>query len=260
MLSALLLSTALFAAAPAPAMNGWDAFSSLQNGNMRFYEGKPQRPRQDIPRREELANGQKPHTIVLSCSDSRLPPEIIFDQGLGDIFTVRVAGNIVDADAIASIEYAVEHIGSRFLLVMGHESCGAVTAAIESKPGISNGSESLDELVRHIREHLSSEAIAGALADKSIRQPVKENVTATLKELLRRSEIVREAVKKKGLVLAQGIYSLRTGRVEFWDVGSKFDVEQAAVQEAPAIPEQKVIEEVITDKGPKKPKAKATAN
>lgn len=263
-----LFSFSAFANPPAASMNGWDAFSTLQNGNMRFYEGKAARPHQDTARRDELANGQHPHTIVLSCSDSRLPPEMIFDQGLGDIFTVRVAGNSVSPEAIASIEYAIEHLGARLLLVMGHESCGAVKAAVESKPGVSAGSESLDELVRHIRGHIS--ASSAAVPGKNLRQPVKENVAATMKELLQRSEIVREAVAKKSLVLAQGIYSLATGRVEFWDVGSKYDLEptvgsaapvQNVQKDSPVIVEQKITEEVIPDRGTDKPKkAKAAAH
>ena len=272
-LISLVLSPSCFASAPAAAgakegMNGWEAFSSLQNGNMRFYEGKSQHPHSDVPRREELASGQKPHTIILSCSDSRTSPELIFDQGLGDVFPIRVAGNVVSPDALASIEYAVEHIGSRLLLVLGHESCGAVNAAVGSKAGVSSGSEHIDQLVTHIRGHLSAGAIASATTDKTIRLPVKENVVRTMRELLKRSEIVREAVRKKGLVLAQGIYSLKTGRVEFWDVGSKFDLDASgAVAAAPTsahsaepmgIVEQRVTEEVITDV-PAQPKKKAKA-
>jgi len=203
--------------------NGWQAYSLLQNGNMRFYEGKAKHPNQDATRRESLAGGQQPHTIILSCSDSRAAPELIFDQGLGDVFPVRVAGNVVNAENIASIEYAVEHLGPKLLVVMGHESCGAVGAAINSTVGHSAGSESLDVLVSHIRGNLSASSVASAASDKSFRASVKENVTANVKELLQRSKIVREAVEKKELVLAQAIYSLKTGRVEFWDVGAKMD-------------------------------------
>ncbi|MGE3262366.1 MAG: carbonic anhydrase [Bacteriovoracia bacterium] len=246
------------------SMSGWDAFSALQNGNMRFYEGKALHQHQDAVRRDELFTGQKPHTIVLSCSDSRVGPEVIFDQGLGDLFVIRVAGNVVGAEAIASVEYAIEHLGARLLLVMGHESCGAVKAAISSKPGVSNGSESLDVLVEHIRGHLTSLSLTSAATDSSLRQPVKENVSATLKEILRKSDIVTEAVRKKGLVLAQGVYSLKTGRVEFWDVGVKNQIVSAvgSAIDAPKIQEQSVHEEIIPDQVPppaKKLKLKATA-
>lgn len=260
------ISNAADHAAPS-RMTGWEAFSELQNGNMRFYEGRAKHPNQDISKREELAGGQKPHTIVLSCSDSRVPPEEIFDQGLGDIFVVRVAGNVVNAENIASIEYAIEHLGAKFLLVMGHESCGAVGAAINSKQGVSSGSESLDVLVGKIRGNLSASAVAAGATDKTFRESVKENVAANLKELLNKSEIVKEAVGKKSLVLAQGIYSLKTGRVEFWDVGNKFfAAESTAAVPAPKIIEQKIDSAEIQPnsikppkKGKEKTKTKAAA-
>lgn len=221
------LSLSAFAAdhhhAPAKGPTGWEAYSQLQNGNMRFSEGKLAHPHQDVSRRDSLASGQQPHTIILSCSDSRLAPELVFDQGLGDVFVVRNAGNVVNAESIASIEYAIEHLGSKLLVVMGHESCGAVGAAIATKPGSSAGSASLDVLVKHVRGNLSATSVAAAASDKSLRPAVKENVTANLRELLQKSKIVREAVHKHGLVLAQAVYSLKTGRVDFWDVGQKFE-------------------------------------
>jgi carbonic anhydrase len=245
--------------AEASRMTGWEAFSELQDGNMRFHEGKARHIRQDVPVREGLANGQKPHTILISCSDSRLPPELIFDQGLGDLFVVRLAGNVVNDEAVASIEYAVSHLGAKLLIVMGHESCGAVGAAIGTKPGASAGSQSLDVLVKHIRAHLSDEAVSSAGGDKSFRLPVKENVAATMNELLQQSEIVRRAVATEGLVLGQAIYSLRTGRVEFWELGQKVTLQSPApsvvVGDGPAIPEQVVKEEIVTDK--KAPPVKA---
>lgn len=223
LLSLFVLSLTAFAsdphAAPAKGPGGWEALSTLQSGNMRFFEGHPHHPNLDGARRELVAKGQHPHTIIVSCSDSRVPPEEIFDQGLGDIFTVRNAGNVMSVESIASIEYAIEHLGSRFLVVMGHESCGAVGAAVASVPGQSNGSESLDVLVRGIRSHLSQDAVAAASADKTFRKGVKENVSASLADLVKKSAIVRAAVASKGLVLGQAIYSLSSGRVEFWDVG-----------------------------------------
>jgi carbonic anhydrase len=239
--------------APASSrMSGWEAFAEMQNGNMRFHEGKSTHPNQDIPTRDALANGQKPHTIILSCSDSRLAPETIFDQGLGDIFVVRLAGNVINAEAIASIEYALAHLGSKLLLVMGHESCGAVGAAIQAKPGVSNGSDSLDVLIKHIRSHLTPTSVESAAVDKSFRQSVKENVSATMQELLGKSEIVRAAVASDGLVLGNAIYSLKTGKVEFWDMGMKVAGQKESsgvvVADGPAIKEQEVKEEIVTDK------------
>ncbi len=244
---------ATHAAAPAnnvKTSSGWDAFSTLQTGNMRYFEGHLQHPNQDSLRREALASGQQPHTIVVSCSDSRVPPEEIFDQGLGDLFTVRLAGNVMTTEAIASIEYAIEHLGSKLLIVMGHESCGAVGTAVASSPGVSNGSESLDVLVRQIRGNPSSASIAAAGSDKTFRQGVKENVAASLRSLLQKSEIVRSAIAKNGFLVGQAIYGLKSGRVEFWDVGRP--VEGGAPPEKIVIKEQTVVEETIAvDKKPK---------
>lgn len=204
----------------ASGMSGWEAYSELQSGNMRFYDGEPKHPRQNKERREELANGQKPHTIVISCSDSRVPPEEIFDQGLGDVFSVRLAGNVATTEAIASVEYAIEHLGSKLLVVMGHESCGAVKAAIEVPSGKTAGTPNLDELLAKIRPNVAD--VKDVQGDpKLLRAPVKSNVRAVVKDLLSRSEVVRTAVESHGLIIAQAIYSLKTGRVEFWDVGSK---------------------------------------
>jgi len=222
----MLLVTLLFAFSafasdhgPVSKTGGWEALSTLQTGNMRFYEGHLEHPRLDGMRRELVAGGQHPHTIIVSCSDSRVPPEEIFDQGLGDIFTVRNAGNVMSVESIASIEYAVEHLGAKLIIVMGHESCGAVGAAVASVPGKTNGSASLDVLVNKIRGGLSTAAVNAAAGDKSFRLGVKENVTASLADLVKKSAIVREAVASKGVVLGQAIYSLKSGRVEFWDVG-----------------------------------------
>ena len=228
--------------APVSKTGGWEALSALQTGNMRFYEGHPKHPHQDISRREEVAGGQKPHTIVVSCSDSRVPPEQLFDQGLGDIFTIRNAGNVMSAESIASAEYAIEHLGARLLLVMGHESCGAVGAAISAVPGTSIGSPSLDTLIKQVQ--VSQASKAAAAHDKTFRHGVKENVQAQLAELVRRSAIVREAVASKGLVLGQAIYSLKSGRVEFWDVG-KTAGEPVHVPEKVVIKEPEVKEELI---------------
>ncbi len=246
-----LLTTSLALAsgghdAPAPKSGGWEALSTLQSGNMRFFEGHPKHPNLDPARRALVAGGQHPHTIIVSCSDSRVPPEEVFDQGLGDIFSVRNAGNVMTTEAIASVEYAIEHLGARFLVVMGHESCGAIGAAVASVPGQTNGSPSLDVLVREIRGNLSSNAVASASADKTFRMGVKENVAANLADLVKKSAIVREAVAKKGLVLGQAIYSLSSGRVEFWDVGKVSDGSVAVEpEEHVVISSPEVKEEVI---------------
>lgn len=196
------------------------ALKDLKTGNQRFVEGKLQHRHQDEPRRKSLATGQSPSAIILSCSDSRVPPELIFDQGLGDVFTVRVAGNVLGAATVASIEYAVEHLGSRLLVVLGHESCGAVKAALTTPFGKSAGSIDLDSLISTIQSHLNDEDRALALSgsgDKLLRGPVKQNVNGVVRRLLTRSKIVRKHVTEGKLMVVQAIYSLESGKVEFWE-------------------------------------------
>lgn len=247
--------------APTSKTNGWEALSTLQTGNMRFYEGHPKHPNLDAQRRELVAGGQKPHTIVISCSDSRVPPEEVFDQGLGDVFTIRNAGNVMSAETIASAEYAIEHLGARFLVVMGHESCGAVGAAISAVPGTSIGSPSLDTLISQVR--VSQAAKAAAASDKTFRHGVKENVAAQLAELVKKSAIVREAVASKGLVLGQAIYSLKSGRVEFWDVGKTAGAPVAAPEKVvihePIVKEEVIQPDPVPAKAAKKAPAKKSA-
>jgi carbonic anhydrase len=112
-------------------MNPQESLQMLMEGNARFREGKPRHPNQSETRRREVLGGQHPFAVVLSCSDSRVPPEILFDCGIGDLFVVRTAGNVVDEVALGSIEYAVEHLHTTLVLVMGHQNCGAVNAAIQ---------------------------------------------------------------------------------------------------------------------------------
>ncbi|MFN0151744.1 MAG: carbonic anhydrase [bacterium] len=131
-----------------------EALKELITGNGRFVTGTPSHVNQDSARRQALAGGQKPHAIILSCSDSRVPPEILFDRGLGDVFVVRVAGNVLSDVATASIEYAVEHLGAPLIVVMGHESCGAVKAALTLKAEDA-GSFDLTSLVASIQQNLA---------------------------------------------------------------------------------------------------------
>ena len=138
---------AVIAAAHEPAVSAGQALQLLLDGNQRFVAGKLEHPNQTPARRAELGKGQHPFAAVLACSDSRTPPEIIFDRGLGDIFTVRVAGNVADQVVIESVGYSVKHLGARLVMVLGHRRCGAVTAAVE-------GDEKDKEEVRAIVKEL----------------------------------------------------------------------------------------------------------
>ncbi|MEK7690527.1 MAG: carbonic anhydrase [Bdellovibrionota bacterium] len=194
---------------------GW-----LKEGNARYVSGKTKGPARDLATRQELAKGQHPYAIVLSCSDSRVPPELIFDQGFGQLFVVRVAGNVVGAATVASIEYAAEHLGSKLLVVMGHESCGAVKAAMDTPPTKSAGSMDLDTLVSAIRPNIESyRKLASSSTDpeaKTLRTPVKMNVNGVAARLLKRSKILRHLVHTGKLKVVGGVYGLASGEVEFW--------------------------------------------
>ena len=189
-----------------------DTLESLLEGNRRFVAGQMTHLEQDGTRRAELAAGQKPKAIILSCSDSRVPPEIVFDQGLGDVFVIRTAGEVADPVALASIEYALEHLGSNLILVMGHSGCGAVKATLSTPEGKSAGSHNLDKLVSMIRPNL---AISPSMADdKTMLDPVKANVIGVSKSLSAHSEIISEMLHEKKAILAQGVYDLASGKVE----------------------------------------------
>lgn len=194
------------------------ALTNLEEGNKRFARGTSWHPHQDKKTVDSLATGQHPHTIVVSCSDSRVPPEVIFDQGLGDVFVVRTAGQVLDYSAIASIEYAIAHLGSQLLVVLGHESCGAIGAAVHTEAGATAGSPDLDKLVGFIKPHIASLSIAED--DKKMSDAVKANVNGVSADLLSRSTIVRSAVESKKLTIAQGLYALDTGAVQFWKGGT----------------------------------------
>jgi len=187
-------------------MTTQEVLERLKAGNERFVEDKLERQLCDQPRRKELSGGQKPYAIVLSCADSRVVPEHAFDAGLGEIFTVRVAGNVANTSSIASIEYAVAHLGSSVIVVLGHQSCGAVTAAVN---GGDNG-YNLNHLLSHI-----APAISASGQEASVEDVVKKNAELNAEELKNRSAIIRDAVEKGKVKVVPGYYNLDTGKVDF---------------------------------------------
>lgn len=194
-------------------------YQKLVEGNKRFYQDIPLHPAQDKPTRQALTSSQKPFAIVLSCSDSRVPPEIIFDQGLGQIFSVRTAGHVVDAEAIGSIEYALEHLGTNLLVVMGHDSCGAVKATLNTPEGESSGSFNIDQIINVINRHLETLPRKRLNTDPLMTEAVKANVNGVIKDLVAQSKLIQEFIEKGKLTIASAIYHLHNGRVEFWSVG-----------------------------------------
>lgn len=189
------------------------SLSMLKNGNTRFMKGHLRRDGATKTDRERLATGQKPHAIVLSCSDSRVPPEVVFDQKLGEIFTVRTAGQALDAAAIASIEYAVSHLGSNLILVMGHESCGAVKAALATLKGGDAGSPWLNKLVADLHPHLKR--FSELSQTDGVLVESWANVEGVTSDLLERSEIVRRLVESGQVNIQKALYHLASGEVEW---------------------------------------------
>jgi carbonic anhydrase len=171
-------------------------------------------------RRNELTEGQEPFAIVLGCSDSRVPAEIVFDQGLGDLFVIRVAGNIVASSQVGSVEFAAERFGTRLVVVLGHSRCGAVLASLEElQQPTGQRSRNLRSIVDRIRPSVEA-LMATELRhdpDALVRQAVRANIRASANQLRHGSEILEELVRKTGLRIVGAEYSLETGVVDFFD-------------------------------------------
>ena len=181
-----------------------EVIGRLEAGNERFVAGNLERPMQDNARKQELTKGQEPWAIVLSCADSRVVPEMAFDTGLGELFVVRVAGNVANTESVASIEYAVANLGSKVIIVLGHESCGAVTAAMA---GGDNGAN-LNQLLGHIAP------VASASGSDDVNEVVRQNAVHVAKQLTATSGIIADAVNSGRLSIVPGFYNLGSGKVE----------------------------------------------
>jgi carbonic anhydrase len=193
---------------PRPAISDPDvALKQLQDGNQRFITAQMQHPGQDPEHRLRLSTSQQPFAVILSCSDSRLPPELVFDQGLGDLFVARVAGNIVDAALLGSIEYAVGHLGAPLIMVMGHQSCGAVSATLES---IQHHIEPHGDIAALVSAITPAVAIAeqrpGDLLDNTIRANAEQSRNAIVK-----SSELKKLLDSGALKVVTAYYSLDTG-------------------------------------------------
>lgn len=200
----------------AEAPNADQALKELQKGNARFAKGKMLQLRRDQARLEETAKGQHPFVTVLTCSDSRLPPEIVFDQGLGDVFAVRVAGNVADVDEIGTIEYGVGHLGTPLCVVLGHTACGAVTAVVKgdevhgSIPALVDNIVPAVENARHQHPELSG--------DQLIPAAIEANVFQSIADLFSHSEEVRHLVQAGKLRVLGAVYDIQTGKVRWLGV------------------------------------------
>jgi carbonic anhydrase len=176
------------------------------DGNRRYARHKEQHPDESLARRKELEGNQHPFAVILSCSDSRVPPELIFDQGLGDLFVIRVAGNIAGDDELGSIEYAVEHLQTKLVMVLGHEKCGAITAAVEA----ANEPGHLKTLIAAIRP--SVEETRDLPGDK-IHNCVLANARRVARQIRESEPVLKDLIQKERVKVVAADYALDSGVV-----------------------------------------------
>ncbi|MBC8029691.1 MAG: carbonic anhydrase [Pyrinomonadaceae bacterium] len=199
-----------------------EALERLQAGNRRFVSEAPSGDSlSSRARRNELAAGQEPFAIILGCSDSRVPAEMVFDQGLGDLFVIRVAGNIVAASQVGSVEFAAAQYGTRLVVVLGHSQCGAILATLEQLQQQSDHqSRNLRSIVDRIRPSVEA-LLATDLKhdpDALVQHAVRANIRESVDHLRHGSEVLEQMIKKDALVVVGAEYSLETGVVDFFDM------------------------------------------
>jgi carbonic anhydrase len=201
--------------------SGLQALARLREGNLRFAAGDPSHDsRSDRARRSEVTSRQEPFAVILGCSDSRVPVEIVFDQGLGDLFVIRVAGNVVAPSQIGSVEFAAERFGTRLVVVLGHSSCGAVEATLEQlRRPRENQSRNLHSIVDRIRPSVEGLVHTGLRLepDALLRHAVRANVRASVAHLRHGSQVIEQLVQQGELLVVGAEYSLETGIVEFFE-------------------------------------------
>jgi carbonic anhydrase len=189
------------------------ALSKLREGNERFHQGKSKHPHGGANWRHQLEEGQHPFAVVLGCADSRVPPELIFDQGFGDLFVIRVAGNVVDVDVTASVEYAIDHLGTPLVVVLGHSDCGAVTAALDHLSESPEEPEEIVSLLYRIEPALLGLSSKGN-RDEQIAEAVRRNVDMAVRRLSRVPDLMRN-MKKGNVRIVGAVYDMHTGKVVF---------------------------------------------
>lgn len=183
------------------------SLKKLLDGNKRCVVCKQQNPRQDARRRKEVSKGQKPFAVIVGCSDSRIPPNLVFDQGLGDLFVVRLAGNIIDNAALGSIEYAVEHLGTKLVVVLGHGKCGAVTAATQSADAPGHVSTIVKAIQPAVKK---AQKMKGDLIENATRM----NVTLMVKKIKSSKPILAEMAANGEIEIVGAYFNIESGEVE----------------------------------------------
>jgi carbonic anhydrase len=196
-----------------PSVSPAEARARLEAGNQRFVSGHSQHPHSNAVWRAELSGAQHPFATILGCSDSRVPLEPLFDQGFGDLFVIRVAGNVASLDELGSIEYAANHLGVKFVLVLGHEACGAVTAALGSEADREHEASDIQALLAQIEPALANMP-AGLEPAEKVHRGVEANVRQSVR-VLRQSPALADRVKRGEIVIAGAVYELDTCRVRW---------------------------------------------
>ena len=197
-----------------------DALDRLREGNRRFVSNETTTTGLSHQARAALVAGQAPFAIVLGCSDSRVPAELVFDQGFGDLFVIRVAGNVVAPSQIGSVEFAAARFGTRLVVVMGHSQCGAVIATLEElQEGTANGSRNLRSITDRVRPSVEPLVRAGRTLDQDalLREAIRANVRASVNHLRHGSALLEKAIRNEGLLVVGAEYSLETGAVTFFE-------------------------------------------
>jgi carbonic anhydrase len=198
-----------------------EALARLRDGNARFVsESRSHESLASEARRRQVADNQEPFAIILGCSDSRVPAEIVFDQGIGDLFVIRVAGNVVAPSQVGSVEFAAERYHTRLVVVLGHSNCGAILATLEElgRPS-QEQSRNLRSIVDRIRpsvESLRATAL-GADHDALVRASVRANIRTSVDHLRHGSQLLEDLIQRRGLVVVGAEYSLETGLVDFFE-------------------------------------------
>ena len=202
-------------------LNALQALDRLREGNRRFASSQAEgRVLSTSARRAELVSGQEPFAIILGCSDSRVPAELVFDQGFGDLFVIRVAGNIVAPSQVGSVEFAASRFGTRLVVVMGHSQCGAILATLEELNGRApNQSRNLRSIVDRVRPSVETLLASRRMDDPEavLHDAVRANVRASADHLRHGSELLEHLVQSDGLLVVGAEYSLETGIVDFFD-------------------------------------------
>ena len=196
-----------------------EALRRLEQGNVRFASNM-RRTDMTSSRRLELTAGQEPFAIILGCSDSRVPAEIVFDQGLGDLFVIRVAGNIVAPSQVGSVEFAAAQFGTRLVVVLGHSRCGAIVATVdELERPRENRSRNLASIVDRVRPSVEGLLGTGVRPDRDalVAQAVRANIRASANHLRHGSTLLEQLIRDEGLLVVGAEYSLETGLVDFFE-------------------------------------------